>query len=59
MMQRLSAFILIVLFFSIGCKNNSSSNSTVSTEINTSDVPLINYSVVNYFPLKQLLKGIR
>lgn len=49
-MQRLPAFVVIVLFFIAGCKNNSSSNSTESTEINTSGVPLINYSIVSYFP---------
>lgn len=43
-------FCFIALITVAGCKNNSSSNSAQSTEINASSVPLINYSVVDYFP---------
>ncbi|ANI88081.1 hypothetical protein A9P82_01375 [Arachidicoccus ginsenosidimutans] len=46
MLSYTKIIFFIFLIAVVSCKNNSSE----STEINASDVPLINYSVVNIFP---------
>lgn len=49
-LRRFPAFIIIVLIFIAGCKNNSPSDPVQTTRINASGVPLINYSVAGTYP---------
>lgn len=54
-MQKLPAFVAIVLIFVAGCKNNSSSDAAEASEIKASGVPAINYTVVGYSPHDTIL----